>query len=63
MLIATEIIRTVHKPSNMTTLQGCGGGGGGVVFRVEFENPPNIFGQDSTTYTKTCLNDQFVFLR
>ena len=30
----------------MTTLHGGGVGGGGGVFRVEFSNSPNIFGQD-----------------
>ena len=37
MLIATEIIGTVHQHSNMTTLHEVGGGGGeGVVFCAEF---------------------------
>ena len=44
MLKATEIIRTVHKLSNMTTLHG--GGGGGRYFVLSFGNCPNIFGQD-----------------
>ena len=62
-LIATEIIRTVHKHSNMTTSHGDGGEGRGWVFRVEFGSRPNIFGLDSRIYTNTSVNEQFVFLR
>ena len=49
MLIATEIIQTVHKHSNMTTLHGGWGGGGGAAARyfvLNFGNRPIIFGQD-----------------
>ena len=45
MLIATEIIGTVHQHSNMTTLHEVGGGGGGgrgLYFVLSFGNRPNI---------------------
>ena len=44
MLKATELIWTVLKLNNMTTLYG--GGGTGRYFALKFENCPTIFGQD-----------------
>ena len=41
-VIATEIIRTVHKHSNTTTLHG--GGGEERYFEFNFRNRPDIFG-------------------
>ena len=46
MLKATEINRTVHKHSNLTTLHGGGGGGEGGYFVLSFGICPDIFGQD-----------------
>ena len=44
MLIANEIIQTVHEHSKMTTLHEGGGGGG--YFMFSSGNYSNIFGQD-----------------
>ena len=45
----SQIIRTVHKRSNMTTLHG--GGGAGRYFVLSSGNCPKIFGQDCSLLT------------
>ena len=69
MLIATEIIQTVHKYSNMTALHG-----GGEVFRfvLSFVNRSHFFVQDFSNKfnsfpapTRNCrsqCSNRFIFL-